>query len=929
MTTRALSIFTALLLLPACVLAQYPFGKNKVVYSKKDWKILQTPHVDIYHYPSERNLVVSIAHAAEETYEEYCKLFNMEFETPVPVVLFSSHYDFQQTNIIPFLISEGTGGFTDLMKGRIAIPFSGSYSNLLHVLRHEMVHAFMLEKIRQVMSAHGRFTYHYPPLWFVEGIAEHIATPESDAQSDMYIRDALMHGNLLDLEDLWRIEGTYMMYKHGEAVVRYITTNFGMDAITKIFDNWWMGNRFSIILKKTINMNVEELNDAFTRSIKRKHYPAILSSSFAPDVGKQLTRRYTFHARPTVGKGRNGEFTVYSLCASLGVINICSITPHGDGEAEHRSLIKGARSSSIESIPVFRSKLEVVGDTLAFIAKQNGRDALVLWSIEDNRKMRSFTFENLSMISSPTLSPDRNRAAFSAIDTTGMMDLYLFSFVSGTLQRLTHDYYLEEDADFHPVENLLLFASDRHGGKSKNKKAIYSLNLNTNEIEPRTNGEYNDSHPEWSPDGSSFLFASDRDGIFNIYQYRNGVVTKQTNVLGGVITPSYAPNGKKFVVNGYYNSEFHVFEFPVKEGAAKPEIVLASTDSISSHWETADNFPFATKDYKLKLGLDFIGTGIALDPDFGELGNGGQLVFTDILGNHQLYVFFGNSSEGFDDFWKRLSGGISYVNLSHRLNYSLGVFHLASYFGDFFTLYRSERRYGVAAGVSYPFSMFSRVDGSVVLRRVERESDFGSLSFLPKQSTLGTTFLTYATDNTLWTVGGPLTGTRYYVTVGNTVDFEGKGFESTSLLLDVRKYFKITDRVLLAERFINRNSWGGDLQLFYLGGPWDFRGYDFRRFVGRSTFLLNSEFRFPLVDRLSLRLPFGTIELPMLRGSAFFDVGKVSRYILNTDWLGSFGAGVELNLGFAPVIRLNFTRTTDFSIISDNTEVELFIGLNY
>ena len=78
-----------------------------------------------------------------------------------------------------------------------------------------------------------------------------------------------------------------------------------------------------------------------------------------------------------------------------------------------------------------------------------------------------------------------------------------------------------------------------------------------------------------------------------------------------------------------------------------------------------------------------------------------------------------------------------------------------------------------------------------------------------------------------------------------------------------------------------------------------------------------------------MRLPFGTIELPMFRGALFFDTGKATRFIADTDWLGSFGAGVELNLGYAPVIRVNFTRTTDFSTISDDTELELFIGYNY
>ena len=61
----------------------------------------------------------------------------------------------------------------------------------------------------------------------------------------------------------------------------------------------------------------------------------------------------------------------------------------------------------------------------------------------------------------------------------------------------------------------------------------------------------------------------------------------------------------------------------------------------------------------------------------------------------------------------------------------------------------------------------------------------------------------------------------------------------------------------------------------------------------------------------------------------FFDVGKTDRFIVDTEWLGSMGAGVELNLGYAPVLRVNFTRATNFSTISRKTEFEFFIGYNY
>ena len=148
----------------------------------------------------------------------------------------------------------------------------------------------------------------------------------------------------------------------------------------------------------------------------------------------------------------------------------------------------------------------------------------------------------------------------------------------------------------------------------------------------------------------------------------------------------------------------------------------------------------------------------------------------------------------------------------------------------------------------------------------------------------------------------------------------------------VRKYFKLTPRIILAGRYITRNSYGDDGQVFYLGGPWTLRGYGFREFFGRSIHLVNTEIRFPLIDRFALMLPFGLIEMPMFRGALFFDFGRTLRnnlYFFDTELVGSFGAGVELNLGFAPVIRVNFTRRTDFATVAPTTGFELFIGYNY
>ena len=86
--------------------AQYPFGKNKVIYQGRDWRVLQTEHVDLYHYAPDSTLILYLAPLVEETFQEFSQTFRVEFDRRLPFVFYATHYDFQQTNILPYLISE-------------------------------------------------------------------------------------------------------------------------------------------------------------------------------------------------------------------------------------------------------------------------------------------------------------------------------------------------------------------------------------------------------------------------------------------------------------------------------------------------------------------------------------------------------------------------------------------------------------------------------------------------------------------------------------------------------------------------------------------------------------------------------------------------------------------------------------------------------
>ncbi len=935
-----LVLFFILLVFQCRAEAQYPFGKNKIQYQPKDWKVIETEHFEIFYYPDENAIAEYIVGLTEDLYEEYSIFFDLELDRKIPVILYGTHHDFQETNVIPYMISEATGGFTEFIKGRVALPFMGSYRQLRDVYRHEITHAFMLEKLRAVMNKHRRYTYNHPPLWFTEGLAEYLGKRGMDSEAHMFVRDAVISGELYPLKELWRIYGTYMMYKQGESVLHYISTQFGEEAIRVILDNWWLNDKFDVVLERSIGRNVEELDREWRDYLKRIYYPTILSRRRIMDQGEIISSaKKSFEVHPVSYRDPEGDERIVSLGFGLGTIDIVEFTkrvhpsPWKKRDYERwrrRTLIQGGRSPRFETIPLFRSRMEMSGDTLIFVAKSGRGDAIYFYDSGRRKVIRRITYDEVRVLSSPAISHDGRYLVFSAIDKQGRSDLFLYDLTDDSFKRLTEDHYQDVFPDFHPSKHLIVFSSDRCEGGMEGKKALYSIDPHSGEIRPLTGGDHVDTSPRWLPNGEGLLFASDRDGIYDIFLLEEGRIIQQTETIGGAFHPWPTDDGETFLTATYCGGLYRIYRVPLKREA--PRLASVSSSDLGVSWQLGaapDSLRVEKKDYKLRMGLDFIGATFAIDPDFGSIGNGAQLFFTDMLGNHQLIVLAGSATNTIEDFWRYVNVAVTYVNLTNRVNYYVGGFHLASYIGSIYDLFRFERRYGGLVGISYPLSKFMRFDLSTVVKGMERDDDITNLGVSTGSSWLISNYISYTMDNIVWYVGGPITGRRLNVIFGRTFDLQGTRYESTTLNVDVRNYMHLSKRIIFAQRFVSRNAWGSDLQLFYLGGSWDLRGYNFRQFAGKHTFLINNELRFPLLDRLLMRFPFGYIDFPMFRGSLFLDAGKVSSFIYDTGWIGSVGAGVEMNLGYLPVFRVNFSRRTDFDTIDGKVRIDLFLGFNF
>jgi len=931
--------FVLLIAAASEVSAQYPFGKNKIQYTPKDWKVIETEHFELFYYPEEIAVAEFIAGKSEEIYNEYSEFFNLEFDRKIPVVLYGTHHDFQETNIIPYMISEATGGFTEFIKGRVALPFTGSYGRLLNVYRHEITHAFMLEKIRVVMNSHRRYTYNHPPLWFTEGLAEYLGQRSRDSEAHMFVRDAVISGSLYSLKEIWRIDGTYMMYKVGESVLHYISTRFGEEAVRVILESWWRGDKFDLVLRRSIGLEVEELDKDWQNHLRRRYYPAILNRRSSEEIGEMVSaRKVSFEVHPVCYEAAGGEERIIGIGFGLGSIDIVEFEKREreggrllpeEMAWKRRTLIEGGRSTTFESIPLLRSRLSMKGDTLLFAAKSGEKDAIYLYDAAERKILKRITYDGARVLASPDLSPDGNRIVFSAIDKAGKADLYIHDLLDGSFRRLTDDYYEDIHPDWHPSEGRILFSSDRCEEGLRGKRALYTIDVESGEISALTEGRHDDSDPRWLPDGEGLLFSSDREGTYDIFLLRGGEIVRQTNVLGGAFQP-WPCGGDSFLMAAYGGGLYRIYRVPLRyepsSHAERPSPDIGVSWNLGS---LEDSTGVERKEYRLKMGIDFIGATFALDPDFGSIGNGAQLFLTDMLGNHQLIILAGSATDSFDDFWRYINAAVTYVNLTNRINYYVGAFHLAGYLGSIYDLLRFERRYGGVVGIRYPLSKFTRVELSTVVKGMERQDEIAFYTVGEGRSWVVSNYLSFTHDNIIWYIGGPITGRRFYTAFGRTTNPSGSRYESTTLHIDIRNYMNVTRRIVFAQRFVSRNAWGSDLQLFYLGGSWDLRGYDFREFAGKRTLLINNELRFPLLDRLLVRFPFGYIDFPMFRGSIFVDAAKIEGYIDDTDWIGSVGTGVEMNLGYLPVVRVNFSRQTDFKTLDSDVNFDFFLGFNF
>ena len=97
------------------------YGKNRVKYDDFDWHIYETEHFEIFYYPELEQHLERVASYAESAYAQVSADLTHDLATLVPLVVFKTHSEFEQQNVIPGAVSSGVGAFAEPFRRRILL----------------------------------------------------------------------------------------------------------------------------------------------------------------------------------------------------------------------------------------------------------------------------------------------------------------------------------------------------------------------------------------------------------------------------------------------------------------------------------------------------------------------------------------------------------------------------------------------------------------------------------------------------------------------------------------------------------------------------------------------------------------------------------------------------------------------------------------
>ncbi|MEC7822448.1 MAG: hypothetical protein VYA20_01705 [Candidatus Neomarinimicrobiota bacterium] len=928
------------------------FGQNKVQYNEFDWNFIVSPNFNVYYYGDNHDLAIFTSKVAEESLDQIGKHLRWRSQKPIKIIVYTSHNDFQQTNIVNVYMSEGIGGVTELYKNRIVIPFEGSYAQFKHVIHHELVHAIINDmvyggNVQGVLS--GRVLLQVP-LWANEGLAEFLSV-DWDTNSDMVLRDLAIEENLPEVEQL---NYSILAYKGGQSVWQYITKKYGREKVGEVFQQMRRTQNAERGFESALGVDFEKLTENWHDYLKKEYWSDINKREKLSDFSEKLTDRSKtknfYNVSPAFSPDGNtvAYFTDQSGYMDLVLLNVNS------GKQKKR-LIRGNNSPDFEELKWLQPGLSWSpnGKQIAFASKSGEEDSIIIVNVK-NGKYKKIPI-GLDGVFTTSWHPSDNKIAFVG-QKNDSNDIYLIDLDDNVITNLTNDIYSDFNPSWSLDGNKIFFSSDRSNHHQDtdiseldfSNNDIFSYDLNTKSVIQITNTNYHEDYPVLTKDNVLF-YTADYNGVHNIFMHNidTNETKPITNVITGIQQIAVNRSSNKIVFSGYKDRGWDLFlidnpttiqskEIPTtvfyatkdeveefedlrfvkdKSNIDEPEDYSkyvfarsykqynnadgANTDEnfIPDSLRTAGNYNI--QKYKTEFSLDYVYTSASIDNLFGTTGLA-NIAWSDVMGDHQLR-FASNLVLDLDNS----DIALSYGYLKNRINYYGTLFQYANLFSlgysidtDYIGLLRD---YGIGFFAQYPFSKFNRIDIGTTIRGISyeiKEIDYWTGDVRTNYTENLQSFvplISWVYDNTTNTYTGPNDGLRQYLTFQFSPDIGDDSLEFKTIKFDIRKYFKINRNYSIATRMMLGRSFGDNPERFFLGGSSQMTFYSDTQTEGRDDSGLYAERILDYDNSTILEDVFFTEYVFPVRGSRYRERTGENVAVANLEFRFPFINYVDVN----------------------------------
>ena len=581
------------------------FGQNKVQYKDFDWNYIQTSYFDIYYYDGQQDLAEFVADVAEESYEQISIHLRWNLKNRVSIMVYNSHNEFQQTNVVGTYMREGVGGVTELFKNRVVFPFEGNYEQFRHVIHHELVHALINDMIyggrmQNVISSRAKIRV---PIWSNEGLAEYLSS-NWDTKADMTMRDIAVHERMPSVKEL----NYFMAYKGGQSLWRFITGKYGREKIADVFRSMKRTQNDEKGYENALGMDYNDLTKQWHKYLKKEYWPDVKDRDPIEDMSEKLTDHKKvnnfYNISPALSPDgsmvafltdQNGYFDIHILDAITGK----RIT----------KLVKGNRSVDFEELKWLQPGLSWSPDSknIVVAAKAGKSDVLHLIEI-DSKKSKKYELE-LDGVFSAAWSPNGSDIAFVG-QSGASSDIYIFNIDNEIKRKVTDDVFSDSYPSWNNKGTEIAFVSDRgdfisgqFDGKIYNhdysQTDIYTVNVKNKKIKRITNTKYNESHPVWANTKEALLYTADYNGVWNLFIHpleTDELSTSHlktieqypiTNVLTGLQQPTLSKDDNSLIFAGYSGIGWDLYSLN-KPLSFKKKVVAPTQFIINDELEIED-----------------------------------------------------------------------------------------------------------------------------------------------------------------------------------------------------------------------------------------------------------------------------------------------------------------------------------------------------